>query len=421
MEIIVIGDDTCDDSYRIFLYHYRRKVKNREGVILNVKTILLIIFIVVLVIIGGLRLVSIFSEKISFYAYGRENGFRLSEIGIVWKTIKKLEILDPLSLYESIPTLNRVIAMVLSEKRREGGTAAGGQVLISKLNRLRTKVALEGDENSRIQSTAALESGQRLSVIFPGRGVYASVVLNNGRRIEIELPKKILKVGSSTKSEVLPPNQWKGKTVTVYMWRKGDACYAFDTTVDDSGSFEGKPCIMLNHTSKLDRIQKRQAVRCDCKIDASLFFIKSTEIDYGKVDLDEDGIACSLADISESGALICIAGKEKGNKRIKIQFYLSNILIMMFGIVHSVEYSKEKNESRLHFECTYIDDDMRNTLLNYIYSKLALGDPVEELKVAAKKKEEAVDANILGEIASATELAEKTDAVRQSGLLDPQV
>ncbi|MCR5621533.1 MAG: PilZ domain-containing protein [Treponema sp.] len=388
---------------------------------MNAKTILLIVFLVVLVIIGGLRLISIFSEKISFYVYGRENGFRLSEIGIIWRSLKKLEILDPLSLYESIPTLNRVIAMVLSEKRREGGTAPGGQVLISKLNRLRTRVALEGDANSRIQSTAALESGQRLSVIFPGRGVYASVVLNNGRRIEIELPKKILKVGSSSKSEILPPNQWKGKTVTVYMWRKGDACYAFDTTVDDSGSFEGKPCIMLNHTGKLDRIQKRQAVRCDCSIDATLFVIKTSEIDYNKADLEEDGTPCKLADISESGALICVEGKAKGNMRIKIQFYLSNILIMMFGIVHSVEYSKEKNESRLHFECTYIDDDMRNTLLNYIYSKLALGDSVEELKAAAKKKEETPDANLLGELASAAELAEKTDAVQKSGTIGPQV
>lgn len=382
---------------------------------MNIKYILLIILLVVVVIIGLLRLISIFSEKISFYSCGRENGFRGSEMNVIWKTVKKLEILDPLSLYESIPTLNRVIAMVLSETRREGAYSNGGQVLVSKLNKLRTKVALEGDENTRIQTTAALESGQRLSVIFPGRGVYSSIVLNNGRRIEIELPKKILKVGSSAKSEILPPNQWKGKTVTVYMWRKGDACYAFDTTVDDSGSFEGKPCIMLNHTGKLDRIQKRQAVRCGCKIDASLFMIKSSDIDYSKVDPDIDGTRCVLEDISESGALICLPGKAKANMRIKIQFTISNIVIMMFGIVRSVEFNREKNESKLHFECTYIDDDMRNTLLNYIYNRLSLGgDVVEEVKEVkeVKKNELEPDSNLLGEISSDAELAERTKAMK---------
>ncbi|MBQ6568087.1 MAG: PilZ domain-containing protein [Treponema sp.] len=363
-------------------------------------------------IVGLLRLISIFSEKIAFYSYGRENGFRLSETGIIWKTVKKLGILDPLSLYESIPTLNRVIAMVLSELRREGASATGGQVLVSKLNKLRTKVALEGDENTRIQTTAALESGQRLSVIFPGRGVYSSIVLNNGRRIEIELPKKILRVGSSSKSEILPPNQWKGKTVTVYMWRKGDACYAFDTTVDDSGSFEGKPCIMLNHTSKLDRIQKRQAVRCNCHIDAFLFLIKSSDIDYSKLDPESEGARCLLEDISESGALICLPGKAKANMRIKIQFSIGSMTIMMFGIVRSVEFNKEKNESKLHFECTYIDDDMRNTLLNYIYNRLSLGDTAPAEKEEKKDTELEADANLLEAISSDAELAEKTEAVR---------
>ena len=380
---------------------------------MNVKAVLLIIFIVILVIVGLLRLISIFSEKIAFYSYGRENGFRFSETGIIWKTVKKLGILDPLSLYESIPTLNRVIAMILSELRREGTSATGGQVLVSKLNKLRTKVALEGDENTRIQTTAALESGQRLSVIFPGRGVYSSIVLNNGRRIEIELPKKILRVGSSSKSEILPPNQWKGKTVTVYMWRKGDACYAFDTTVDDSGSFEGKPCIMLNHTGKLDRIQKRQAVRCNCHIDAFLFLIKSSDIDYSKVDPEGEGARCVLEDVSESGALICLPGKAKANMRIKIQFAIGSMTIMMFGIVRSVEFNREKNESKLHFECTYIDDDMRNTLLNYIYNRLSLGDTAEAAeKVEKKDTELEADANLLDAISSDAELAEKTKAVR---------
>ena len=184
--------------------------------------------------------------------------------------------------------------------------------------------------------------------------------------------------------------------------------------MDDTGTFDGKPCIMLNHTNKLDRIQKRQAVRCECSIGATLFVIKASEIDYTKVDDEEDGISCCLDDISESGALIRIAGKGKGNTRIKIQFSISNSLIMMFGVVHSVEHDKDKNESKLHFECTYIEDDMRNTLLNYIYGKLASVDPVADLKEAEKKKEESLrDADLLGTLASDEELAEKTRSVQQ--------
>jgi len=375
---------------------------------LNIHYVLIIVIAGIVTVGVLLRLVSIFKEKISFYSLGFENGLHFSEVGIVWKTLKKCGVISPLSLYDSVSTLNRCIAMIISERRRSATVdVPGEQLLIAKLNKLRTKVALQSDESQHIQTTAALEAGQRLSIIFYGRGVYSSTVLNNGRRIEVSLPKK----GSGRSSDALPANMWKNRKVSVYFWRKGDACYAFDTTVNDTGIFEGHQCIMLTHSAQLDRTQKRQAIRCPCEIDADLFMLKSAAIDYNIINSD-GGYKCVLDDISEYGALVRIGGKGRGNMRIKLQFYLNTSFIMMYGIIHSVEYNKEKNMSRLHFECTYIDDDMRNTLSNYIYTQIASQlssqeSQVPQLKDTEIQKENKTDEDIKNDADRVDALDEK--------------
>ncbi len=98
--------------------------------------------------------------------------------------------------------------------------------------------------------------------------------------------------------------------------------------------------------------------------------------------------------------------------RIKLQFYLNTSFIMMYGIIHSVEYNKEKNMSRLHFECTYIDDDMRNTLSNYIYTQIASQlssqeSQVPQLKDTEIQKENKTDEDIKNDADRVDALDEK--------------
>ena len=43
----------------------------------------------------------------------------------------------------------------------------------------------------------------------------------------------------------------------------------------------------------------------------------------------------------------------------------------------TVEYDEEKNQSKLHFECTYIDTPMKNAILSYVYNVI----PDEEKEI----------------------------------------
>ena len=66
--------------------------------------------------------------------------------------------------------------------------------------------------------------------------------------------------------------------------------------------------------------------------------------------------------------MIRIGGAGKSNVPIKIQFELNGALIVMFGIVRAVEFNQSLNQSRLHFECTHIDQAMKNSVLSYVYN-----------------------------------------------------
>ncbi len=343
-------------------------LKSKEAVLRIIIVIIVILFAFALSAVF-LRLLSFFGEKMSFYSLGRENEFCLSEIRILWKNLKRCGIFDPLSMYTSVPVLNTCIALIVSERKRSvKNDDVGINILLAKLNKLRAKVALEKSNQNSAKSTEALEVGQRICIIYYGEGVFVSKVLNNGKLIAIELPKK-LKHAATQRSEILPPSIWKNKKVSVYFWRKNDACYAFDTTVSDIGMYEDKTAIFLNECSKLDRTQKRQSVRCICAIDALISVIKSAESDYSNIETDGDCSAV-IENISEYGALIRIDGKAPSSNRIKLQFTINRVSITMYGIIHSSDYDREKRQSLLHFECTHVDDEMHTALLNYIYTHI---------------------------------------------------
>ena len=153
------------------------------------------------------------------------------------------------------------------------------------------------------------------------------------------------------------------------MWRKGDARYVFDTLVLKNGIFLGQTALFLKHSYNLVRTQKRKSVRAQCQIDALLYIIKEKVIDYSIIET-QNGYKCVLEDISEAGALIRIGGKGVQNIQIKIQFTINNMLVVMFGIVRTVEFNQETNQSLLHFECIHIEQEMRNEILRYVYKML---------------------------------------------------
>lgn len=347
----------------------------------------LVLFITVICLFLFVRLLVVFQVPIQFFSTGQDKGFKFSEILLLWKLAKEAEIEEPLSLFVSVPTLNMAISKIVMDSKSDGTESLEStQNFIAKLYEYRTKIDLEHENKKGLESTKYLEKGQRLRIILKGKGVFVSEILSVGHEIIIRVPLQ-------NNVAVIPANDWVTHEVSVYLWRKGDAGYVFDTRVTNAGTFQGQSVIYLAHTNQLERAQKRKSIRAACQIYAQLYFLTEEIPDYDAVEIS-DGYKCLLEDISEDGAMIRIGGKGKQNIKIKLQFDIDDRLIIMFGIVRAVEYNQQENQSRLHFECLHIEKEMKNKILEFIYRDLS-EETKDELTALAEVEQEGIDEGVL--------------------------
>lgn len=359
-------------------------------------------FITVICILLVIKLLVFFQSPIQFIMAGQDKGFKFNEIILLWKLAKEAELEEPMKLYMSVPTLNMAISKIVMNAKENGTESLEAtQNFIAKLYDYRTKIDIEHANKKGLESTKFLEKGQRLRIILKGKGVFASEILSVGYELIIRLPLQ-------KNVRVISGDDWVTHDVSVYLWRKGDAGYVFDTRVTNAGVFQGQSVIYLAHTSQLERAQKRKSVRAACQIYAQLYFLGSEEPDYDSIEV-ADGYKCLLEDISEDGAMIRIGGKGRQNIKIKIQFDIDDRIIIMFGIVRAVEYNQESNQSRLHFECLHIEKEMKNKILEYIYRDLS-EDKKDELTALAEVEQEGLEDKKSQESETPEELSASLDA-----------
>ena len=299
-------------------------------------TFLIIVF-VILAALGAVY--TTFKTRINFFVTGLDAGFSIADLALLWQTAELCNLEQPTSLFYSLPALTKCMTQISNQTSAEGGQK--NQVLMSKLFDYRTKIQNEADDKKGLSSTRYLDKGQPIRIILPGKGVFSSEIVNNGNQIVINVPKQ---------KNLIPYSgeDWVGKVISVYLWRKGDALYVFDTTVTQAGLFLGKSSLFLNHSSNLVRTQKRKSVRVKCEIYGMLYIIKKDSVDINAIET-QNGFRCLIEDISESGALIRIGGKGAQNVKIKLQYNVNNRLVLMVGVIRTVEYNPEKNQSLLHF------------------------------------------------------------------------
>ncbi|MBO5137252.1 MAG: PilZ domain-containing protein [Spirochaetaceae bacterium] len=333
-----------------------------------------IIFLILGILVIGLcvRLFVLHKNTISFFVTGIDSGFSIAEIFSLWKLAKLCDLEEPTSLYLSLPALSRSISKLLSISRSNGTEfSKNTQKLLTKLYTYRTKVELDPLSKKGLKSSKYLDEGQKLRVVLKGVGVFSSRIEMNGRELIIHVPSKN---GIIT----MYGNEWVGQRVSIYLWRKDDACYVFDSTVIGSGQYASIPVLYISHSSDLTRVQKRKSVRSKCAISARMFLPSVKDFAYDtSLEDPSGGYRCMIEDISGDGALIRIGGKGRNGIPIKLQFSIEERFIVMAGIVRAVEYNRDLNQSRLHFECIKIEPELRNIVLSFVYNVL----PQEEKEV----------------------------------------
>ncbi len=368
---------------------------------------ILIVFIIV-------RLYRTYDANFRFFVAGKDKGFSFTEILLLWKLAKKIELDEPNSLYISVPSLNNAIqAFTTQMKNNPEENTPENQEFLSTLYKYRTKIDIDRENKKGLDSTRALSDGQKLNIILPGKGVFASTIIANNGNIIIKLPiQKNL--------YMIPSTEWIGKTVNVYLWRKGDAGYVFDSNVVNAGVYNGIPVLYLMETDKLLRTQKRRSVRCQCNMYAQMYFLGGDEIDFNVIENDP-GFKCLLEDISEDGALIRVGGKAVEGLQLKIQFELGEKMIVMFGIARAIEYDEKTKQSLIHFECLHLENDMRNHILSFVYNILP-SEKKEVLEALSQTEEDEMQENgVAEEVNNDTELLEASQAnLDTSGIVELQ-
>lgn len=345
------------------------------------------LFLRILIVLSGIAfllllawLYKIFNHKIEFYSVGLDSKFTWSEISMLWKLGKDTNMSEPLSLFFSVKSLSNCISNIIETSKKDGTeNSPQVQLFLEKLYKLRTKIELATDSKRGLDSSRTLDNNQKIRIVLKGSGLFASKIINNGSEIVVSMPLQDGKVK-------LQPKQWEGKNISVYLWRKGDAGYVFDTKVVHTGLFYGMPVLFLQHSKNILRVQKRKSFRTECHIEAQLYIIKSEVTDYSTVET-APGYRCLIEDISSDGALMRIGGKGVANVQMKIQFELEGTLIIMYAVVRSVEYNATNNQSRLHMECIHLEPAMRNAILTFVYKIIPEDEKNTEVALTELEKE----------------------------------
>ena len=344
----------------------------------------LIVVAGVIVLVLGVWFFKSSSNMLNFFATGLDNKFMLSEIAMLWKLAKSTGIDEPLSLYVSDKAISKCVAMIVENaKKNHTENEPKVQQFLSKLYKFRTKVELSADNRRGLKSTRQLDSKQKLRIILKGSGIFSSMIVNNASEIAIMVPVQNGRIA-------IPANEWIGKDINIYLWRKGDAAYVFDTRVLRSGVFLGRQVLFLRQSEEITRMQKRRSIRTECNINAQFYLIKETVTDFLRIET-APGYKCLIEDISSDGALIRVGGKGVPNVQMKLQFELDETLVVMYGTVRSVEFNQASNQSRLHIECTHIEPNMRNAILTFVYKVIPEEQKNAELAINELRNEEGED------------------------------
>ena len=367
-----------------------------------IEEILYIFFLILGFILIGFSIRWLIQHKVlvSFISSGIDSGFSISEIASLWKLANLCGLEEPTALYLSVPALNRSISQLLSLSRADGSEfSPRTQRFLTKLYAYRTRVELDPLSKKGLKSSKYLEEGQKIRIVLKGVGVFSSKIEINGRELIVHLPAKdgmITMFGS----------EWIGKKVSVYLWRKDDACYAFDTTVQNAGQYASLPVLYLAHSTELTRVQKRKSVRVKCNIPAKMYLPNSNFSFDTTVENTAGGYRCVLEDISGDGAMVRIGGKGVAGINMKLQFSIRDNYIVMAGVIRGVEYNSDLNQSRLHFECVKIDTELRNVILAFVYD--VMPEEERDAYIAIQQMEEEENKEKAGSLENMNKETEET-------------
>jgi hypothetical protein len=323
--------------------------------------------LIVGIVAGGLILVLVAKGKLrsvawlQFYAKGKDKGFSIKEIDLLYRLAQKSNLDDPSSLFWSQNQLDICIRSLVATMRLNRGFNNEDHDFLSKLYDYRKKIELNKPKSkSGIINSRQINESQFLRILVGGVGVFKSQIIKNAN--------EHIRIAWPTSLKEHEDIAWEGTNVSVYFWREDDAGYVFDTVVSGEVHSKGISSLKIEHSENLFRTQSRKSVRVKLHKPAYLYQLDNRE--YANTLETNPGVKCFIQDLSETGCAITIGGKAADGLRVKIQFILNKDPIVMPGTVRSSIYKDESNNSILHIEADPLPVEVRNKILSEVFGML---------------------------------------------------
>ncbi len=326
------------------------------------------ILIVLLIIGSALFLLNLTSGKmnrfqiISFYSKGKDAGFKWHEISMLWKAAVLADTEVPSKIFFSLDELDNCINLInqkygILDKKNQTDPAV--RELVKKLFEYRKKVEFSKPRYKRgLKTTRDIPLNQIMKIRTSDAGIHTTQVCGNtDTYIVISYPK----------GDPVPVGfTWRGRVLNVYFWRDNDAGYFFQSRLIDSYRDSENKFFRMAHTDHVLRSQKRKSVRAEAQFAAQMYRFKSAASFNNSIETNP-GLFCVIVDLSEDGAAVRVGGRGKKGMAMKLQFKVRENLIVINGVVKSVDFNLEKDQSILHIELMPLEEATRFVILSYVY------------------------------------------------------
>lgn len=214
------------------------------------------------------------------------------------------------------------------------------------------------DMRSGIKNTLEIEANQLLSLKISNLGSYYSIlIMNDKRNLICSIP------------EIANPMSvhWKDKVVEIYFWRYNDAGYVFKSRIENVVYSEKLQALVIAHSDKLKRIQRREYPRRKARFNTKFFkFSVSTNNDGKPVVLLSRLHFGIIIDISPGGASVITEDPLPKNSAVKMQFGVEDETLTVYGTVLNV--IKKKNMFVMHVKIQRLNDKSKNQIYRYVYN-----------------------------------------------------
>ncbi|MDC7223661.1 MAG: PilZ domain-containing protein [Spirochaetales bacterium] len=317
-------------------------------------------------------------QVIRFYSRGKDAGFKWSEISLLWKAAVLADVDVPSKIYFSLDELDNCINIINQKYGildRKSHSDPSVKELVGKLFDYRKKVEFNKPRYKRgLKTTRDIPLNQLMKIRTSEAGIHSTTVCGN---------TDTYMVISYPKGEPVPMGfSWRGRVLNIYFWRGNDAGYFFQSRLIDSYKDSENKFFRMAHTDHLLRSQKRKSVRAEAQFAAQMYRFKSPASFNHTIETNP-GLFCVVTDISEDGAAVRVGGRGKKGMALKLQFKIRENLVVVNGVVKSVNYNFEKDQSILHIELMPLEEAMKFAVLSYVY----------DVDGSRKRKQTAVEDN----------------------------